>query len=49
MTTYLQCESCGVRKPDVEERICAFYLEINDQAIAEVVCDDCEQEHRYDI
>ena len=45
----LTCDVCGKSKPDVQERICAFSLEIHDEARVEIVCDDCEQEHCDDI
>lgn len=46
---YLKCSICGEKKPDVSERACAYQSEINDIEFLEIICDDCEYEHRMDI
>jgi hypothetical protein len=45
----MKCQDCDQEKPDVAETTCPYALEINDEEVVIVVCDDCYQERLYDI
>ena len=46
---YKKCHYCGNRKKDVRKRACGYQKEINEKIVMETICDDCEQEHSWDI
>jgi hypothetical protein len=43
------CEGCNKDKPDVEEVLDPYCLEINDEEVWIVVCGDCYIERALDI
>lgn len=49
VSEYLVCYSCHKAKPDVRERACAFTLDVWNKEKLEIICDECEQEHIWDI
>ncbi len=47
---YIECSSCGLKKPDVSERPNAFARDVNnDPDATHIVCDDCDYQNRMDI
>ena len=49
LNTYLQCQDCNQRKPDVSETTCPYAEEINNTIVNIVVCDDCCRSRAWDI
>lgn len=45
------CPECLKEKPkeEVYVRECAYSREVNNEKVEELICDDCEQEHIWDI
>lgn len=46
------CNSCQKDKESTQWRACGYDIEINDadpEIETEFICDDCEQEHLWDI
>jgi anaerobic ribonucleoside-triphosphate reductase len=46
---YLTCPFCGKKDETVRERECGYQREVNDEEVLEIICDECEQEHLWDI
>lgn len=49
MSEYLECGSCGERKPDVEWQVDPFINEIYGDKDLYLLCDDCAYESAMDI
>lgn len=43
------CECCHKDKPDVRERVCGFMKAVYGIEYLEDVCDDCEDNHEWEI
>lgn len=46
---YAKCDDCGKQKKDVEETLCPFALEIHEEEVYAMLCDDCGHERAQDI
>lgn len=49
MKRVLKCRECGKQDETVHKRLCAYEQEINDKDVSEIICDDCEENHREEI
>lgn len=47
--TGLKCDDCGKVKPDVQETICPYAYEINNEEVDATLCHDCLHERSMDI
>lgn len=45
----MRCDDCGKEKEDAEETFCPLQLEINDDRVPCVLCNDCYRERCADI
>lgn len=44
-----RCTRCGKSKSDVRAQLNLYALEINEERVFEIICDDCRQELADDI
>jgi len=45
----LVCQDCGKVGGDVEEGLCPFALDVYDDEVEVVLCDDCRYERAMDV
>ena len=45
----LTCKKCGVKDETVKKRNCIYDLDVLNKKRKEIICDNCEKQHEWDI